>query len=57
MSFYFSGNIHGSGVGILAEIGSCQMEYAYLAHATGKREHFYKVGGDHLRSISLLNMS
>lgn len=57
MSFYFSGNIHGSGVGILAEIGSCQMEYAYLAHATGKREHFYKVGGDHLRPISLLNMS
>ena len=41
--FVHSGETHGPDVGILAEIGSFQMEYAYLAHATGKREHFYKV--------------
>ncbi|KAG8997169.1 hypothetical protein FRB93_000455 [Tulasnella sp. JGI-2019a] len=28
---------------ILAEMGSCQMEYKYLAHLTGKREYFDKM--------------
>ncbi|KAI0046482.1 glycoside hydrolase family 47 protein [Auriscalpium vulgare] len=29
-------------VGYLAEVGSCQPEYTYLAKATGKKEHFEK---------------
>ncbi|KAI0782674.1 glycoside hydrolase [Abortiporus biennis] len=26
----------------IAEVGSCQVEYAYLAHVTGKKEHYDK---------------
>ena len=29
--------------GILAEIASCQVEWTYLAHATGSQTHFHKV--------------
>lgn len=35
--------ISGSQFGMLAEIASCQVEYAYLAHATGKAEHYARV--------------
>ena len=30
--------------GILAEIASCQLEWTYLAHVTGSKVHFDKVG-------------
>lgn len=33
----------GSNFGMLAEIASCQVEYAYLAHVTGKVEHYKRV--------------
>ncbi|KAG8897773.1 hypothetical protein FRB99_007932 [Tulasnella sp. 403] len=39
----------GKNLVILAEMGSCQMEYKYLAHLTGKREYFEKV--EHIREM------
>ncbi|KAH9951163.1 glycoside hydrolase [Amylocystis lapponica] len=33
-------NTRGGQIGILAEIASCQLEYLYLARATGKKEHY-----------------
>ena len=33
----------GSGIGCLAEVASCQLEYAYLAQLTGKKEHHDRV--------------
>ena len=44
-SLYFSGAIGGTNLGMLAEIASCQVEYDYLAHVTGKVEHYARVGG------------
>ena len=32
-----------TGASLFAEIASCQMEYKYLAHLTGKEEYFKKV--------------
>lgn len=32
-----------SGAALLAEISSCQMEYKYLAHLTGRAEYFHSV--------------
>ncbi|PCH44101.1 glycoside hydrolase family 47 protein [Wolfiporia cocos MD-104 SS10] len=40
-----NGETVGPTVGILAEIASCQMEYTYLALATGKKAHFDKAEG------------
>lgn len=40
---YDSGKVSGSNIGMLAEIASCQLEYAYLAHLTGKIEHYDRV--------------
>ncbi|KDQ51033.1 glycoside hydrolase family 47 protein [Jaapia argillacea MUCL 33604] len=37
-----SGQTRGPLTAILAEIASCQLEYLYLAKATGKKEHFDK---------------
>lgn len=39
-----SGKVSGSNIGMLAEIASCQLEYAYLAHLTGKIEHYDRAG-------------
>ncbi|KAF8314087.1 seven-hairpin glycosidase [Clavulina sp. PMI_390] len=36
------GAIGWSGASLLAEIASCQMEFKYLAHLTGKQEYFFK---------------
>jgi hypothetical protein len=38
-----SGQGKGNILGSLAEVASCQLEYAYLAKATGKREYFVLV--------------
>lgn len=27
---------------VLAELGSCQLEYKYLSHVTGKQDYFQK---------------
>ncbi len=39
-----SGQTTGGVSGILAEIASCQLEWTYLAHATGSKKHFDVVG-------------
>lgn len=38
----------------LAEIGSCQMEYKYLSHLTGRKDFFNAVGVEHSISIPFL---
>ena len=37
------GATQGPDIGILAEIASLQLEYTYLAKATGKKEYFDRV--------------
>jgi mannosyl-oligosaccharide alpha-1,2-mannosidase len=43
----FSGMISRPWSGILAEIGSFQMEYSYLAHLTGNKSYFDRVARSH----------
>lgn len=43
---YQSGEHQGPEIGILAEIATLQMEYAYLAKLTSKVEYFNRVGRD-----------
>ena len=50
-----SGVHKGSGVGVLAEIASLQVEYTYLAKLTGKYEHFNRVRYSTSFSLLLLN--
>jgi hypothetical protein len=42
---------------LLAEIASCQVEYKYLSHVTGKEDYFRKVTDCLLTTQLLLNLN
>ncbi|KAF7794404.1 hypothetical protein EIP86_005538 [Pleurotus ostreatoroseus] len=51
-----TGLTNGGAVGILAEAASCQLEYAYLAKATGQKE-FYEKSANIMRALEKVDLS
>ncbi|KAI0955388.1 hypothetical protein AcW1_006986 [Taiwanofungus camphoratus] len=50
------GATHGPGIGILAEVASCQLEYTYLAQMTGRKEYFEKANNV-IQTLARANVS